>query len=190
LIEDDLYDRMMEHLLRAQVQVTTMLTQQIAPIAPRTQDGTHGIHRVLVAFDGSDGAWAALDRAVAVAVSNHAQLTIAGVVAAPSWLSYGGPGMSTLPCSPDQLRRELDGEMLQQLAAARDEIPATVSVTTRLLHGHPAPALARLAEEGHFDLVVTGPRRIGRLGRLFHRSVTHALLSRGVTSVLAVKTVA
>jgi nucleotide-binding universal stress UspA family protein len=98
------------------------------------------------------------------------------------------PGVMILPYSPDDLRRELDNEMLQQLAAARDEIPAAVSVTTRILHGRATRELARLAEEGRYDLVVTGPRRTGRLGRLFHHSVTHGLLSRGSISVLAVKT--
>jgi hypothetical protein len=34
---------------------------------------------------------------------------------------------------------------------------------------------------------VTGPRPIGRLGRLLRHSVTHELLSRTHTSVLAVK---
>jgi nucleotide-binding universal stress UspA family protein len=47
--------------------------------------------------------------------------------------------------------------------------------------------LARFAADGQYDLVVTGPRRTGRLARLFHRSVTHGLLSRGATSVFAVK---
>ena len=39
------------------------------------------MHRVLVAFDGSPSAWAALHQAINVAVSNHALLTIAAVVA-------------------------------------------------------------------------------------------------------------
>jgi nucleotide-binding universal stress UspA family protein len=77
--------------------------------------------------------------------------------------------------------------MRRHLAEARDEVPATVSVTTRLLHGRPARALAALAEEGRYDVVVTGPRPVGRLGRLLRHSVTHRLLSRIHTSVLAVK---
>jgi nucleotide-binding universal stress UspA family protein len=166
-----------------------MLIHDVDQIAHPTPEGSRRILRVLVAFDGSDGAWAALDRAIGLALSQHAQLTIAGVVSAPAWLPFGTPGLVTLPYSPDELRRELDGEMLQHLAAARDEIPATVSVTTRLLHGRPARTLARFADDGHYDLVVTGPRPSGRLGRLFHRSLTHGLLTRGATSVLAVKPV-
>jgi nucleotide-binding universal stress UspA family protein len=165
-----------------------MLTHNVDRIAPQqTREHERELHRVLVAFDGSDGAWAALDRAIGIAVTNHARLTIAGVVPPLPALASGMPGVLTLPYSPDELRRELDNQMLQHLAAARDEIPATVSVDTRLLHGHPTRALARLAEEGRYDLVVTGPRRTGRLGRLFHHSVTHGVLSRGSVSVLAVK---
>jgi hypothetical protein len=37
-----------------------------------------------------------LDRAVDIAASNHAQLTIAGVVPAPAWLALGTPGLSAL----------------------------------------------------------------------------------------------
>jgi nucleotide-binding universal stress UspA family protein len=164
-----------------------MLTHDVDQIAQRIPDDARQIQRVLVAFDGSDGAWAALDRAIGIALTSHARLTIAGVVPPLPPLASGMPGLLTLPYSPDGLRRELDNQMLQHLAAARDEIPATVSVTTRLLRGHPTRALARFAEEGRYDLVVTGPRRIGRLGRLFHHSVTHGLLSRGSISVLAVK---
>jgi nucleotide-binding universal stress UspA family protein len=85
------------------------------------------------------------------------------------------------------LRRDLERERERTLAAARDEIPATVSVTTRLLHGRPAAALAALAESGDYDLVVVGPRRTGRIRRLLGRSVSHRLLTRSSASVLAVK---
>src|SRR5438034_174028 len=106
-----------------------MLIHDVDQIAHPTPEDARRILRVLVAFDGSGSAWDALDRAVEIAVSNHAQLTIAGVVAAPAWLPFGTPGMLALPYTPDQPRRELDGEMLQHLAAARDEVPATVSAT-------------------------------------------------------------
>jgi nucleotide-binding universal stress UspA family protein len=164
-----------------------MLTKDVEQIASPALDGERGLRRVLVAFDGTDGAWAALDQGIAIAVRANAKLTIAGVVAAPPPLACGMLGVLVPPYSPDDLQRELDIEMQQKLAAARDEIPASVSVTTVLLHGKATRALARLAEEGGYDLVVTGPRRTTRLGRLLHRSVTHGLLSRGKVSVYAVK---
>jgi nucleotide-binding universal stress UspA family protein len=145
-----------------------------------------GIHRVLVAFDGSPGAWAALGRGIEVAVSNRALLTIAAVAEEPPtmWLGFGA---MCLPYTRDMIRQQAESAMRRLLAEARDEVPATVSVTTRLLHGRPARVLAALAEQGRYDLVVTGPRPGGRLGRLLRRSVTHGLLSRTHTSVLAVK---
>jgi nucleotide-binding universal stress UspA family protein len=143
------------------------------------------VQRVLLAFDGSPGAWAALDQAIAVADSQHALLTIAGVIPEPTvWLGYGP---AVVPYTRETMLRELERDMQQKLAAARDEVPATVSVTTRLLHGRPARVLAELAESGRYDLVVAGPRRVGWLRRLFGGSVTHSLLTRCRTSVLAVR---
>jgi nucleotide-binding universal stress UspA family protein len=168
-------------------QVIAMVIQDVEQtVSPLTGDATGGVHRVLVAFDGSEGAWAALRRAIDVAVSNHALLTIAAVVEEPLaiWMGFGG---MTVPVTRESLRRDLEREMRLHLAEARDEVPATVSVTTQMLHGRPARALATLVDEGRYDLVVTGPRPIGRLGRLLRHSVTHALLSRAHVSVLAVK---
>jgi nucleotide-binding universal stress UspA family protein len=137
--------------------------------------------RILVAFDGSDGAWAALHRAIDIARRERALLTIAAVVPEPSpWI---GMGLVSVPYSRDTLRRDAQRAMEQALAAARDEVPATVSVTTRLLAGRPASALGRLVEQGGFDLVVTGPRPAARL----RRSVTRAVLARSPASLLAVR---
>jgi nucleotide-binding universal stress UspA family protein len=165
-----------------------MLTQDVRQTASQAQaNGPSGVQRVLVAFDGSPGAWAALEQAIAVAVSNRALLTIAGVVQEPRFV-WAGPGAIAVPYTRDSMRRELEQEMRRVLAGARDEVPATVSVTTRILNGRPAKVLAALAQDGGYDLVVTGPRPVSRLRRLLHRSVTHALLSHCQTSVLAVRT--
>ena len=149
-------------------------------------DPAGGIHRILVAFDGSAGAWAALGRAIEVAVANRALLTIAAVAEEPLalWMGFGG---MTVPYTREMMRTQVESAMRRHLAEARDEVPATVSVTTQLLHGRPARVLASLAEEGAYDLVVTGPRSVGRLGRMLRRSVTHGVLSRTHTSVLAVE---
>jgi nucleotide-binding universal stress UspA family protein len=158
--------------------------RQAAVQAPSASEGS--VRRVLVAFDGSEGSWAALERAIDVAFSNHALLTIATVVEEPRFF-WQGPGAMGVPYTRETLRRELESEMTRHLANARDEVPAAISVTTQLLHGRAARALAAFAEEGGYDLVVTGPRPTRRLSRLLRSSVTHGLLARGHTSVLAVK---
>jgi nucleotide-binding universal stress UspA family protein len=143
----------------------------------------YGVRRILVAFDGTPGTWLALERAIDLAVSQSALLTIAAVV--PDPLLYTGFAPLVLPCSPETLRRDAEREMLRLLAAARDEVPANVSVTTCLLHGRPARRVAALAESGGYDLVLTGPRASSRLHRLL--SVCRGRLSRTRTSVPAVR---
>jgi nucleotide-binding universal stress UspA family protein len=152
---------------------------------PIPVQGRSGVQRVVVAFDGSDGAWAALARGIELAVSAHALLTIAAVVEEPSFFVALGP--ATSPVTRESLHLDIERAMRRHLAEARDEVPATVSVTTQILHGKPARALAAFAEAGRYDLVVTGPRAVSRWRRMFRHSVTHALLSHGVTSVLAVR---
>ena len=115
-------------------------------------------------FDGTPGAWAALERAVSIAVAQRALLTIAAVV--PEVPVFAAFGALVIPFSPDTLRRDAEREMQRLLAAARDEVPADVSLTTQLLHGRPRQALARLARSGNYDLVVSPPRPAGWLRRL------------------------
>ena len=163
----------------------TVLLEAVDSTAPPLAADAPPVRRILVAFDGSPGAWAALDRAIEIAVSQCALLTIAAVVAEPRL--YAGFGPLAVPYSPDTLRRDAEREMQRLLAAARDEVPANVSLTTRLLVGRPARALAELAATGDYDLIVTGPRPSGRLRRLFGAGVTHSLLARTRASVLAIR---
>jgi nucleotide-binding universal stress UspA family protein len=165
--------------------VVTVLLEAVDRYAPPIPADAPPVRRILVAFDGSPGAWAALERAIDIAVAQSALLTIAAVVCEPH--VYAGFGPLALPYSPDVLRRDAEREMLRLLASARDEVPANVSLTTRLLRGRPAKALAALAASGDYDLVVTGPRPSSRLRRLLGAGVTHALLSRTRTSVLAIR---
>ena len=165
--------------------MTVLLEAVDGRLTPPLAADAHPVRRILVAFDGSPGAWAALERAIEIAVAQSALLTIAAVVPEPH--IYAGFGPLALPYSPDALRRDAEREMLRLLAAARDEVPANVSLTTQLLVGRPAKVLAELAASGDYDLVVTGPRPSGRLRRLLGIGVTHSLLDRTRASVLAIR---
>jgi nucleotide-binding universal stress UspA family protein len=157
-----------------------MLEENVAVSAPVTS--APPIHRVLVAFDGSPGAWAALHQGIAVAAARHALLTIAAVVEEPPiWV---GLPPFVVPWTRESLRRDAERRLERLLAAARDEVPASISVSTALLHGRTARALADLADGGRYDLVVTGPRRTGCRGR---RCVPGALMARCHAAVLAVR---
>jgi nucleotide-binding universal stress UspA family protein len=123
----------------------------------------HSVRKILVAYDGTPEAGIALERGIAMALEHSALLTIAGVVPEPRL--YSGIGPLMLPFSPATLKRDAEREVCRVLAAARDEVPADVSVTTQLLHGHCARAIAKLANCGDYDVVVT-PRPSHRLRRL------------------------
>lgn len=132
-------------------------------------------------FDGSSASREALARAMGLAVEHSALLTIAGVVPEPRL--YASFGVLVLPCTPETLRQDAERDMQRLLAEARDEVPANVSLTTQLLHGRPARALAELAERGGYDLVVTGERPRKRL----RRGARRAGLARAGVSVLAIR---
>ena len=123
------------------------------------------VRRVLVALDGTPESTTALERAVAIAIEHSALLTLVAVVPEPRL--YSGIGPLMLPFSPATLKRDAEREMCRVLSAARDEVPANVSVTTQLLHGACARAIAKLANCGDYDVVVT-PRTSTRLRRLLH----------------------
>ncbi len=140
--------------------------------------------RILVAFDGSANSWRALERAIEIAEEHHGLLTVAGVALdPPGWI---GAGPYATGITTEQLRTEIERELTRALAAARDEIPATVGVRTVVLHGrNAARAISKEIREGQYDLLVTGPRGLG--GGPFRRSVTKALLKQAPISVLAVR---
>lgn len=157
---------------------TPVFESQAKVVGPR-------VPRVLVAFDASPGAWAALEYGIAAAQARDAMLTIAAVVYEPP-LSVGF-SLCAVPCTRESLRRDRERDLARALAAARDEVPAALSMSTKLLHGRPDRVLAHLAECGRYDLVVAGRGRTGRLRQRWRRSVAVALVSRCRTAVLTVE---
>src|SRR6266516_176358 len=131
-----------------------------------TRPAAHTVpRRILVVFDAPPQAWAALARGIAIAERERALLTIAAAVPEPSlWV---GCGLLSIPYTREGLHGDALRAMERLLAAARDEVPATVSVTTRLLPGCPRRTLGALARSGDFDLVLSArrPRRVHRVRR-------------------------
>jgi len=97
------------------------------------------IDKVLVGTDGSSTAQVAVERAVAVAASTKAHLTI---------LSVGA-----------------DGERVAKEAASRHE-GSGVDIEPKGLRGEPASVLVEEAERGGYDLLVTGNKGLTGLRRL------------------------
>ena len=112
---------------------------------------------VLVAFDASSSAWAALDQAADLAVAENAKLTIVGVVPPlPSFAYRAG-------VSVERLKEEAAEEVAESLREARARLRDDVAATTVQREGHPGEEIVKQVEEGGHDLVVLGTRRWGRL---------------------------
>ncbi len=71
--------------------------------------------------------------------------------------------------------------------AARMFAEKNINVKTMLECGHPSETIARVAEEGNYDIIVIGNRGYGGLKKFFLGSVSNAVLQEAKRSVLVVK---
>lgn len=126
---------------------------------------SHTFRRLLVGYDGSDGAQSALRAAVALAADLGAELRVLVVVRPPAHAE-----------TPDELREaeaaERESLSLGLVALGHARWSATDFDVRVVLADDPASALVEHAEEHGFDLVVVG--RHGR-ERGTHRGIGRSL---------------
>lgn len=113
-------------------------------------------HRILVAYDGSEESFRALERAVEVASSSEADIDVITVM----------PPVTDAPA--DALRYLRDNGIEANLHA-----PV----------GEPAVEIARVADEGAYDTVYVGSRD-GAVARALAPSVSRDVAGRAAVSVL------
>jgi nucleotide-binding universal stress UspA family protein len=125
--------------------------------------------RILVGYDGSDGARRALGHAVDTARSRHGRITVLAVAEMP--LDPQGPrNFGTLGDIAAWEGRELEAppEVLQDLADARERLAgAGVACELAWAAGTPARAIVDTASAMHADVIVVGEHHHSMLGRLF-----------------------
>ena len=136
-------------------------------------------HNILVAIDGSPDADAALAHTVALALDQHARLTL--VTVAPLQGQAVGVGAAAPPDLLDSHQRIL--------REATDSLPREVGVTTRLERGDPAETILRLAREGQYDLIVMGSHGHSRVHRALIGSVSEKVLRQAKLPVLLMRAV-
>jgi nucleotide-binding universal stress UspA family protein len=137
------------------------------------------IRSILVAFDGSKAAEAALEQAIAIAQGEGARLTLIGVATRPPWLAP--TYMAALPTDA-----ELEAEVERRLDEALERVPDDVPVAAVVRSGVPAQAILERVEQGRHDLVVIGSRGRGGVQSLLLGSVSRAVLHRCPVPVLVV----
>jgi nucleotide-binding universal stress UspA family protein len=143
------------------------------------------LHSIVVAFDATPPARAALDEAAEIAHKTGAHLTILGVVPLVS-LGFGvvPPAGDTV----DRMLGESRGELEAQ--AKRLEAHGLAGVSTHLLEGDPVASIVHYVEKHPTDLVVVGSRGLGAPGRFFLGSISDGILHHVGCSVLIVKSAA
>jgi nucleotide-binding universal stress UspA family protein len=138
-------------------------------IAPkRLRDGDWAPRRVGIAYDGSDGARAALSEAVALALQHDATLVVCTAWDTPLIAAAAYPeGLQRMTAEAEQRARET-------LDAA--DPSDGVRTERRLLHGRAASALAEASHD--LDLLVVGSRGWGSTGRVVLGGTAHHLARR------------
>jgi universal stress protein A len=134
--------------------------------------------KIVVAYDESDAAKRALERAAELAKAFQAELIITSI--APIMTSIGrsaGPVDPTDTPSDhitelNHAKTYLEGEGLQA-----DYVPGL---------GHPAETISELVKERDADLIVLGTREPSAIARLFGQSVSESVAHRVHCDVLMV----
>lgn len=127
------------------------------------------LKKILVAVDGSEPSLKAARLALEIATATGAKLTAAYVVA-PMMLPGEVPFTVVHQVLTAEVARGKDvlAEVVDQLG--------NPAMKTEELQGSPAEAIAQLAEQSDFDLVVVGSRGRGAVARVLLGSVADRLV--------------
>jgi nucleotide-binding universal stress UspA family protein len=153
------------------------------------------VTKVLIATDGSDCAIGAATRAMGLLAADR-DVTVLSVVDVRSEVAVGGTGLLgaeplAMPMADPTVAAELDEALTETakeavqktLAAIGGDPPPHVVVT----HGDPATEIVRVAEDGHFDLVVVGSHGSGFVKRVLVGSVSNHVVHHAPCPVLVVR---
>jgi nucleotide-binding universal stress UspA family protein len=106
--------------------------------------------KILVGYDGSHGGKAALRRAAVMAKQFNAQLTVL-------WVREPLPRYTDLPGEPESEAEAADEyfqERQKEVAEAATQHGIKIACETG--RGHPAKTIVKVADAGHYDLIVVG----------------------------------
>lgn len=139
--------------------------------------GAFMYRNVVIAYDGSEGAEAALDVAAGLAAGG-ASLTLVRSVEAE-----GVAGIA-LPVDPDP---ERIAEARHSLEAAAARVDPEIGPSPWVTSGPAGEAIVSVAKEIGADVIVTGSRGRGRVARTLLGSVSSHLVNEGPCDVLVVR---
>ena len=136
--------------------------------------------RILVGVNGTSGSERAIEVAISLAGSLHAQIIMLGVIAPLSPETQAeGVGLEVA----SNQRVQLEEQVSKSVATAHD---LGIDVAPEIVEGEPEMEIERKAEEASVDLIVVGHRDIGRVRRWLEGSTSETLIRRSQISVLVV----
>lgn len=131
---------------------------------------------IVVAFDGTNGARAALRSAVALAAASRGTIHL---IHSTGHLNYAEQGMVDESADAEAEARSVLEDAASQLEA--------VSVVTSVVRGDPVGSIIAAAESVHADLIVTGSRGRALMPEAVLGRVTSGIVSNAPCDVLVVQ---
>ena len=131
---------------------------------------------IVVAYDGSDGARAALKSAIALADSSGGAVHL---IHSTGHLEYAQKGVVEEDSSAESSAKNLLEEAAEQVEE--------VEVVTSVVHGNPIDGITGAAEALHADLIISGSRGRALMPEAVLGRVTSGIVSKAPCDVLVVQ---
>ncbi len=150
--------------------------------------------KMLVCIDGSEQSQKAMNKAIELAkaygINKVSLIHVYESTQRNYWLA-SGEGYYPSQEDIERLQR-MQTEILDQHKKMMDEAAVAfekngIDVEVILEEGHPSHTIAKVANDGNYDVVVLGNRGLGGLKKLFLGSVSNAVIQEVKASVLVVK---
>ncbi len=138
------------------------------------------IKKILIALDGSENAYKALEYAIQLAIDYNAQLNLLTVV----------PDFEPKSNEESAYQRMLVERAKSYLDNAKEEIEETnhdIKFETEIVYGDPAENIITSAEKNEVDLIVIGSRGLSGVKRWVLGSVSDRVSDYAPCMVLIVK---
>jgi nucleotide-binding universal stress UspA family protein len=136
--------------------------------------------RILVGANGTKGSERALEVAISLAASIHAQIILLGVIA-PLSAETQAEGFGLEEAS--KARADLEEQLRSAERVAHEQ---GVDVATEIIEGDPDKVIEPKSEEASADLIVVGHRDVGRVRRWLEGSTSETLVRKSQVSILVV----
>jgi nucleotide-binding universal stress UspA family protein len=141
--------------------------------------------KILVAYDRSPHARAALGHAADIARTQGAKLSVlTSYSTVLAWPGVTMPGLTQTIY--DELIEAARAEGQVSIDEAVKLLPEGMTAATRLVDAPAAEAILGEASQGGYDLIVVGSRGRGDVGSMFLGSVSHRVLHSSQLPVLVV----